>query len=204
MHKGMQVHGALNNKCRWTLPLRSVSDQRQGGRWNFQFFPTNFQQRTLRFSVVYAYYKFCTLFIFKMPQPDGEVQVPRPVVPDPAPGNDAPEPPAGQRLNSSIDSGRRKTWGKRLSRVYSSYSQGFYSVFSFSFFFLWGGGVFSFHVPLLVFSCSSLVCVVFVILHVAGLCKCNYVPTLILGGVRGLFAGFVQYVLWGSLLLLPS
>ena len=140
MHKGMQVHGALNNKCRWTLPLRSVSDQRQGGRWNFQFFPTNFQQRTLRFSVVYAYYKFCTLFIFKMPQPDGEVQVPRPVVPDPAPGNDAPEPPAGQRLNSSIDSGRRKTWGKRLSRVYSSYSQGFYSVFSFSFFFLWGGG----------------------------------------------------------------
>ena len=62
MHKGMQVHGALNNKCLWTLPLRSVSDQRQGGRWNFQFFPTNFQQRTLRFSVVYAYYKFCTLF----------------------------------------------------------------------------------------------------------------------------------------------
>ena len=38
MHKGMQVHGALNpkgnNKCRWTLPLRSVSDQRQGGTWN--------------------------------------------------------------------------------------------------------------------------------------------------------------------------
>ena len=58
----MQVHGALNNKCLWTLPLRSVSDQRQGGRWNFQFFPTNFQQRRLRFSVVYAYYKFCTLF----------------------------------------------------------------------------------------------------------------------------------------------
>ena len=76
-----------------------------------------------------------------MPQPDGEVQIPRPVVPDPAhaPGNDAPEPQA----------------------------------------------VFSFHVPLLVFSCSSLVCVVFVILHVTGLCKCNYVPTLILGGVRG-------------------
>ena len=37
-----------NNKCRCTLPLRSVSDQRQGGRWNFQFFPTNFQQRTPR------------------------------------------------------------------------------------------------------------------------------------------------------------
>ena len=62
MHKGMQVHWALNNKCLWTLPLRSVSDQRQGGRWNFQFFPTNFQQRRLRFSVAYAYYKFCTLF----------------------------------------------------------------------------------------------------------------------------------------------
>ena len=41
------------------------------------------------------------------------------------------------------------------------------------------------HVPLLVFSCSSLVCVIFVILHVTGLCKCNYVPRLILGGVRG-------------------
>ena len=44
--------------------------------------------------------------------------------------------------------------------------------------------MFSFHVPLLVFSCSSLVCVVFVILHVTGLCKCNYVPTLT-GGVPG-------------------
>ena len=103
MHKGMQVHGALNpkgnNKCRWTLPLRSVSDQRQGGRWNFQFFPTNFQQRTLRLSIVYAYYKFLyfILFIFRMPQPDAEVQIPRPVVPDPAPGNDAPEPPAAQQ-----------------------------------------------------------------------------------------------------------
>ena len=48
------------------------------------------------------------------------------------------------------------------------------------------------HVPLLVFSCSSLVCVVFVILHVTGLCKCNYVPRLILGGV------------WGGLLVLSG
>ena len=32
-----------------------------------------------------------------MPQPDAEVQIPRPVVPDPAPGNDAPEPPAAQQ-----------------------------------------------------------------------------------------------------------
>ena len=45
-------------------------------------------------------------------------------------------------------------------------------LFLFLFFFLrGGGGVFSFHVPLLVFSCSSLVCVVVVILHVTGLCK---------------------------------
>ena len=42
-----------------------------------------------------------------MPQADGEVQIPRPVVPDPAPGNDAPEPQAGQQLSSSIDSGRK-------------------------------------------------------------------------------------------------
>jgi len=38
-----------------------------------------------------------------MPQPNGEVQmpqmqeVPRPVVPEPAPGNDAPGPQAGQQ-----------------------------------------------------------------------------------------------------------
>ena len=32
---------------------------------------------------------------------------------------------------------------------------------------------------------------------------CNYVPTLILGGVQGLFAGFVQYVL-GELLIVTS
>ena len=32
-----------------------------------------------------------------MPQPDAEVQIPRPVVPNPAPGNDAPEPPAAQQ-----------------------------------------------------------------------------------------------------------
>ena len=32
-----------------------------------------------------------------MPQPDGEAQIPRPFVPDPAPGNDAPEPPTGQQ-----------------------------------------------------------------------------------------------------------
>ena len=30
---------------------------------------------------------------------------------------------------------------------------------------------------------------------------CNYVPTLILGGVQGLFAGFVQYVLGGLLIV---
>ena len=42
----------------------------------------------------------------------------------------------------------------------------------------------------------------FFILHVPGLC--NYVPTLILGGVRSLFAGFVQYVLYGFLMLRPS
>ena len=134
-----------------------------------------------------------------MPQPDGEIQIPRTVVRDPAPGNDAPEPPAGT-TSSSID-GRRKTSGKRLSRVYSYYSHGFfYSVFSFSFL----GGLYSFHVPLLVISCSSLVCDVFVILHVAGLCNVIMYRRLSLGGVRGLFAGFVQYVLWGSLLLLPS
>ena len=62
-------------------------------------FPTNFQQGTLRLSIVYAYYKFLyfILFIFRMPQPDAEVQIPRPVVPNPAPGNDAPEPPAAQQ-----------------------------------------------------------------------------------------------------------
>ena len=32
-----------------------------------------------------------------MPQPDGEIQIPRPVVPEPAPGNDAPGPQAGQQ-----------------------------------------------------------------------------------------------------------
>ena len=32
-----------------------------------------------------------------MPQPDGEIQIPRTVVRDPAPGNDSPEPPAGQK-----------------------------------------------------------------------------------------------------------
>ena len=32
-----------------------------------------------------------------MPQPDAEVQIPRPVVPNPAPGNDAPEPPVAQQ-----------------------------------------------------------------------------------------------------------
>ena len=30
---------------------------------------------------------------------------------------------------------------------------------------------------------------------------CNYVPTLILGRVQGLFAGFVQYVLGGLLIV---
>ena len=43
--------------------------------------------------------------------------------------------------------------------------------FLFFFFFGGGGGVFSFHVPLLVFSCSSLVYDVFDILHVSGLCN---------------------------------
>ena len=43
--------------------------------------------------------------------------------------------------------------------------------FLFFFFFGGGGGVFSFHVPLLVFSCSSLVYNVFDILHVSGLCN---------------------------------
>ena len=32
---------------------------------------------------------------------------------------------------------------------------------------------------------------------------CNYVPTLFLGGVQGLFAGFVRYVL-GELLIVTS
>ena len=62
-----------------------------------------------------------------MPQLDAEVQIPRPVVPDPAPGNDAPEPPAAQQARQLT--AEEKTWGKRLSRVYSYITRMVFIVF---------------------------------------------------------------------------
>ena len=101
--------------------------------------------------------------------------------------------------NSSID-GWRETWSKDLSPGYS-----FLSTWLCSFL-----ALISFHVGLLAFSCSGLVCDILWV-HDRFLLSCawlgyvrNYVPTLILKGIRGLFAGFLQYVLGGSLLLLPS
>ena len=95
-----------------------------------------------------------------MPQPDAEVQIPRPVVPNPAPGNDAPEPPAAQQARELTAEEKLEVnvWvvSTRIIRMV------FIVFFPFSFF----GGLFSFHIFLI-----SLDCDVFVILHVAGLCN---------------------------------
>ena len=110
-----------------------------------------------------------------MPQPDGEIQIPRPVVPEPAPGNDAPGPQAGQQAYQLTVEEKLEV---NVSVVSTRIIRMVFIVF---FSFLGGRGCFSFHVPLLLFFCSSLVCDVFVVLHVAGLCNVIMYRRLSLG-----------------------
>ena len=147
----------------WSAPRRKVE---------LPIFSHEFSAKntSLFYCICVLYVLYFILFIFRMPQLDAEVQIPRPVVPNPAPGNDAPEPPVAQQA-------RELTAEEKLEvNVWVVSTRIIRMVFIVFFLFLFLGGCFLF-----IFSWSSLVCDVFVILHVAGLCNVIMYRRLSLG-----------------------